>query len=78
MNIEIGQRVPMDVVWNTRVRDQEMADAGEENPYRWQSLTSGDLFKDRRIVLFFGGHSLRLFCKTVYVRTKLWRLARRG
>lgn len=52
MNIEIGQRVPMDVVWNTRVRDQEMADAGEENPYRWQSLTSGDLFKDRRIVLF--------------------------
>ena len=28
------------------------ADAGEENPYRWQSLTSGDLFKDRRIVLF--------------------------
>ena len=52
MNIEIGQRVPMDIVWNTRVRDQEMADAGEENPYRWQSLTSGDLFKDRRIVLF--------------------------
>ena len=52
MNIEIGQRVPMDIVWNTRVRDQKMADAGEENPYRWQSLTSGDLFKDRRIVLF--------------------------
>ena len=52
MNIEIGQRVPMDIVWNTRVRDQEMADAGVENPYRWQSLTSGDLFKDRRIVLF--------------------------
>ena len=46
MNIEIGERVPMDVVWNTRVRDQEMAEQGR-NPYRWQSLTSGDLFKDR-------------------------------
>ena len=33
-----------------RISDQEMADAGEENPYRWQSLTSGDLFKDPEIV----------------------------
>ena len=33
---EVGQKVPMDVVWNTRVHCREMVSAGVENPYKWE------------------------------------------
>ena len=35
-----GRRVP-DVTFKTRVRDESI---GGENPYRWQDLTSRELF----------------------------------
>ena len=50
--LEIGQRVPMDVVFNTRVRNRELYARGHPNPYIWQPVTSGDLFKDKRVIIF--------------------------
>ena len=37
------------VTFKTRVRDETVAGP---NPFRWQELTTNDLFKDQRIVLF--------------------------
>jgi len=42
------QTVP-NVVFKTRVRDESV---GGENPYRWQDLSSDDIFKGRRVVVF--------------------------
>jgi len=41
-------KVP-DVVFKTRVRDESI---GGENPYRWQDVTSDEIFKGKKIVLF--------------------------
>jgi peroxiredoxin len=43
-----GRRVP-DVVFKTRVRDDSL---GGDNPFRWQDLTSKDLFGGKRVVVF--------------------------
>ena len=43
-----GARVP-DVVFKTRVRDESV---GGENPYRWQDVTTADIFSGKRIVMF--------------------------
>jgi len=37
------------VVFKTRVRDENV---GGENPFRWQDVSSDDIFKNRNIVLF--------------------------
>ena len=50
--IEVGQKVPMDVVWNTRVKCPEMVSAGVENPYKWESVTSSDIFAGKRVIVF--------------------------
>jgi len=50
--IEVGQKVPMDVVWNTRVKCPELVQAGVENPYKWESVTSADIFADKRVIVF--------------------------
>lgn len=42
------QTVP-DVVFKTRVRDESI---GGENPFRWQDVTTAELFSGKRIVLF--------------------------
>jgi peroxiredoxin len=47
--IEEGKKVPQNVVFKTRVRDESV---GGPNPYRWEDVKSGDLFKRRRVVLF--------------------------
>ena len=52
MTLEVGDRLPADIVWNTRVRDEEMAQQGIQNPYKWETVVSGDLFKDKRVILF--------------------------
>lgn len=39
-------RIP-DVVLKTRVRDESV---GGENPYRWQDVSSSDLFKGKKVV----------------------------
>lgn len=41
-------RVP-DVTFKTRVRDENVEGP---NPYRWQDLTSADIFRGRKVVLF--------------------------
>ncbi len=44
----VGRKVP-DVTFKTRVRDEAI---GGENPFRWQDLTSGQLFGGKRVVVF--------------------------
>ena len=46
--INIGDAVPT-VTFKTRVRDEAI---GGPNPFMWKDVTSLDLFKDKRIVLF--------------------------
>src|SRR3990167_1817032 len=46
--IKIPTRVPK-TIFKTRVRDEQ---AGGPNPYRWQDVTSDEIFKGRKIVLF--------------------------
>jgi thioredoxin-dependent peroxiredoxin len=43
-----GRRVP-DIVFKTRVRDESL---GGDNPYRWQDVTSAEVFGGRRVVVF--------------------------
>ncbi len=43
-----GRQVP-DVVFKTRVRDETI---GGDNPFRWQDVTSQDLFAGKRVVVF--------------------------
>ncbi len=38
-----------DVVFKTRVRDESI---GGENPYRWEDVTTDQIFKGKKIVLF--------------------------
>jgi thioredoxin-dependent peroxiredoxin len=35
--------------FKTRVRDESI---GGDNPFRWQDITTDDIFKNKRIVLF--------------------------
>jgi peroxiredoxin len=37
------------VTFKTRVRD---ASIGGDNPFRWQDLTSDEVFKDKKVVVF--------------------------
>jgi peroxiredoxin len=46
-NLE-GKKVP-DVVFKTRVRDESV---GGDNPFRWQDLSSDEIFKGKKVVLF--------------------------
>lgn len=43
-----GKQVP-NVVLKTRVRDESVAG---DNPFRWQDVNSGELFKDKKVVMF--------------------------
>jgi peroxiredoxin len=43
-----GRRIPQ-VVFKTRVRDERI---GGENPYRWQDVSSRELFAARRVLAF--------------------------
>lgn len=38
-----------DVTFKTRVRDESI---GGDNPFRWQDVTTRDLFADKRVILF--------------------------
>ena len=46
-NLE-GKKIPS-VTFKTRVRDESV---GGPNPYRWQDITSDELFKGKKVVLF--------------------------
>lgn len=43
-----GKRVP-DVVFKTRVRDESV---GGDNPYRWQDVSTQEVFGGKKVVLF--------------------------
>lgn len=43
-----GKQVPK-VIFKTRVRDESI---GGDNPYRWQDVSSDELFKGKKVVLF--------------------------
>ncbi len=45
---KIGKEVPQ-VVFKTRVRDESI---GGDNPYRWQDVSSDELFKGKKVVVF--------------------------
>jgi len=44
----MSQRVP-NVVFKTRVRDESI---GGDNPFRWQDVTTDDIFKGKNIIVF--------------------------
>lgn len=43
-----GEKVP-EVIFKTRVRDESI---GGENPYRWQDVSSKEIFNGKKIVVF--------------------------
>ncbi|SFK24156.1 Peroxiredoxin [Nitrosomonas aestuarii] len=43
------QRQVPNVIFKTRIRDESI---GGDNPFRWQDLTTNDIFDRKRIVLF--------------------------
>lgn len=47
-HLKEGDRVPQ-VTFKTRVRDESI---GGDNPFRWQDMTSEDIFGGKKIVLF--------------------------
>lgn len=44
----IGEMVPQ-VAFHTRVRDESI---GGDNPYRWQDVTTDELFAGKRVIVF--------------------------
>lgn len=48
MQTTVGNNVPQ-TTFKTRVRDESI---GGENPFRWQDLTTDDIFKGKNIVVF--------------------------
>ena len=47
-HLQEGASVPQ-VIFKTRVRDESV---GGENPFRWQDLKTGDIFKGKNVVVF--------------------------
>ena len=43
------ERMVPDVVFKTRVRDESI---GGENPFRWQDMSTDDVFKGKKVVIF--------------------------
>lgn len=48
IELEFPKQVPH-VTFKTRVRDESL---GGDNPYRWQDVTTDEVFKGRKVVLF--------------------------
>lgn len=48
MQLKEGDSVPQ-VTFKTRVRDESV---GGDNPFRWQDLTTDDVFKGKKVVVF--------------------------
>lgn len=48
MTNQLPQVVPQ-VVFKTRVRDESV---GGDNPYRWQDLTTDEIFKGKKVIVF--------------------------
>lgn len=59
MALKEGDHVPA-VTFKTRVRDDTLP---QPNPFKWKDVSTNDLFKGKRVVLFAlpGGNSISLF-----------------
>lgn len=57
-----GNKVP-EVTFKTRVRDESVPG---ENPYRWQDVTTDDIFKGKKIVLFALPGAFTPTCSTTH------------
>jgi len=55
-----NQEVP-NVVFKTRVRDESI---GGDNPYRWQDVTTDDIFAGKRVVIFSLPGAFTTICST--------------
>ena len=63
MNPRSGRRVP-DVSFQTRVRDDSIEGT---NPYRWETVTTQDLFAGKRVVVFSLPGAFTPTCSTYQV-----------
>ena len=63
MNPRTGRRVP-DVTFQTRVRDDSI---DGPNPYRWESVTTTNLFAGKRVVVFSLPGAFTPTCSTYQV-----------
>jgi thioredoxin-dependent peroxiredoxin len=64
-------RVP-DVTFKTRVRDESV---GGDNPFRWQDVTTKDLFAGKKVVVFSLPGAFTPTCSTLtYPATKSYTL----
>lgn len=58
-----GKLLP-DIVFKTRVRDEQVA---HHNPYRWQNVTTDELFENKRVVVFSLPGAFTPTCSTYQV-----------
>ena len=63
MQTKEGMSVPQ-VTFKTRVRDESVAG---ENPFRWQDLTTDDIFKGKNIVIFSLPGAFTPTCSSTHV-----------
>lgn len=61
--IEITRQVP-DATFKTRVRDESI---GGDNPFRWQDVSTEDIFAGKRIVLFALPGAFTPTCTTAHL-----------
>ena len=59
----MNKTVPQ-VVFKTRVRDESV---GGENPFRWQDLSTDEIFKGKRVVLFALPGAFTPTCSTTHL-----------
>lgn len=58
------QRQVPNVTFKTRVRDESI---GGDNPFRWQDVTTDDIFKNKRVVLFALPGAFTPTCTTAHL-----------
>ncbi len=60
----LEEKQVLNVVLKTRVRDERV---GGDNPYRWQDVSTGDLFVGKKVVLFALPGAFTPTCSTTHL-----------